>query len=594
MSDASEPLKSEVTPEVLPPTVPPPNAGRSGYNDSPNHTATAPNFTVSSIDRSTTDSRGDDNVTRSPGSNEHRPSIPYPPPNTHYEQPEHPTFGGRGGYNTSPQFQAPVPAFAKDRPSTLEQEHGGFGGRGGYNAGGGFTPAPEAARNPPSVPEVVISPHTTLHRTQTFADYEAEHKHGAGSRKGSVQNGPDHGFGGRGGYNASTAGPTSTGPAPPFGSPHSVASYSGHVKDHGHDIQSPKGSVQVASEHGFGGRGGYNAGVNPAVSPPGPFNPPDRGQTFAEYEAQHGHDLRARSASLQDAPEHGFGGRGGYNASVSGKASPSPGSPFGAPHRAQTFAEYEAEHVHAPLSRNTSIQEGPEHGFGGRGGYNANINPGSALTPEGPFATPHRTQSFAEYEAEHSRASTSRRASAQENPDHGFGGRGGYNATANPNGALSPEAPFSAPRRAQTFQEYEAEHALTSSMRKATLQEPPEHGFGGRGGYNANVTGGGLSHDAPFGAPHRAQTFSDYEKELERGTEVRKTSVSGSVHEHDAGSRRHSRLREERERPGFGGRGGYNERPMEVEGREHEHGMLEQDIPGHPGYGGRGGYNGQR
>lgn len=529
MSNTPEPQKPGLPSEVLSTNELPPNAGRGGYNDSPNHTVTASSSTVPTPDHPSYGGRGGCSVTPGSEISEHPQNVPYPPPNTYLEQPEHPTFRSRSGYNISPQSQAPIQAFAKARHSpTSEQENGGFGGRGGYNAGAGPTPAPEVARSPAFVPKVVVSPHTASRKTQSFAEYEAEHSHGAGLRKSSQQEGSEHGFSGRSGHNAGTAGP-----AQPFGPPHHAATFAEYEQEHGHGMVSPNGSVQSAPEHGFGGRGGYNADINPALSPPGPFNVHHRALTFAEYEAQHEHESHARRTALQDAPEHGFGGRGGYNASVSGKASPSPEGPFGAPHRTQTFAEYEAEHGRPSASRNASVQESPEHGFGGRGGYNANVNPG---------------------------------------------------------GALSPEAPFSAPRRAQTFEEYKAEHGLVASMRKASLQEAPEHGFGGRGGYNANVNPGGApSSEAPFTAPHRAQTFSDYEKELGHGTEVRKGIVTRTVDDHDPRSRGHSPPEEAHDRPGFGGRGGYNERPPGLEGHEQEHRIPEQDKPGHPGFGGRGG-----
>ncbi|MCJ1395727.1 hypothetical protein MMC18_008613, partial [Xylographa bjoerkii] len=271
MPDTTEPSEPVVPPN---PVIPPTNAGRGGYNGSPNPNALpptasvpSPNPNVLSPDHPSFGGRGGYNV--SPGSSSPVPAqtIPYPPPNTHLEQPQpiHPTFGGRGGYHTSPQSQSPVPTFAIGKHSPLsDNEHGGFGGRGGYHTSQGPEPAPMPS-----------------HPAQTFAEYEAEHGHGASSRKGSIQEGPEPGFGGRGGYNAATR--PEAPPAP--GSLRHTPTFAEYEAEHGHASLSRKGSVQAGPDPGFGGRGGYHATGGPEQ----PVAAPHRAATFAEYEQEHGH-----------------------------------------------------------------------------------------------------------------------------------------------------------------------------------------------------------------------------------------------------------------------------------------------------------------
>ncbi|MCJ1321005.1 hypothetical protein MMC15_006347 [Xylographa vitiligo] len=628
MPDTPEPSEPAVSSN---PTVPPTNAGRGGYNGSPNPSALSPTASVSSPnpnvlspDQPSFGGRG--GYHDSPDSSSPAPpqTIPYPPPNTHLEQPQpiHPTFGGRGGYHASPQSQSPVPTFAIGRHSPpSDGEHGGFGGRGGYHASQGPEPAPvpshpaqtfaeyeaehghgvgsrkgsrqespgpgfenrggyQAATGAETPPAPV-----PLHHTPTFAEYEAEHGHASLSRKGSVQENPSSGFGNRGGYQAATG--AETPPAP--GSLRHTPTFAEYEAEHGHASLSRKGSVQEGPGSGFGNRGGYQAtgGLDQ------PLGLPHRAATFAEYEQEHGHGTEVRNAALTTL-EPGYGGRGsGYHATAPTAGALSPEAHFGAPHRAQTFSEYEAEHK-GTGSRKASLQETPQPGFGGRGGYHADPSP-AALSPEGPFGAPHRSQTFAEYEAQHHRP-----ASGTATPEHGFGssGRGGgYHASPipSPSPALSPEGPFGAPHRAQTFADYEAEHA-GAGVRKLSLQDAPEHGFGsGRGGGYHASSGSGTATPAepPFAAPHRAQTFADYEAEHGRGAEERRGIVA-EEREQERGGRGSFQAREEEEREEERegrGRGRLEGRVPEVEVSDHEERGEGREGMGHPGYGGgRGGY----
>ncbi|MCJ1384457.1 hypothetical protein MMC17_007573 [Xylographa soralifera] len=565
------PDTTELPEPVVPsnPIIPPTNAGCGGDNGSPNPSVLSPTTSVPSPNPNVLSPEqpsfgGRGGYHDSPGSSSTVPTstIPYRPSNTHLEQPQpiHPTFGGRGGYHASPQSQSPVPTFAIGRHTPpSDSEHGGFGGRGGYQASQG--PEPATAPMP-------------SHPAQTFAEYEAEHGQGVSSRKGSIQESPGPGFGGRGGYHAATG--ANTPPAP--GSLRHTPTFAEYEAEHGHSSLSRKTSVQESPGPGFSGRGGYHATGGPEE----PFSPPHRAATFAEYEQEHGHGTEVRKGAAA-TPEPGFGGRGGgYHANINPAGALSPEGHFAAPHRAQTFSEYEAEHK-GTGSQKASLQEGPQPGFGGRGGYNT--DPTAALSPEGPFGAPHRAQTFAEYEAKHHGP-----ASGKATPEHGFGGRGGYHASPNPSPspspALSPEGPFGAPHRAQTFADYEAEHT-GAGLRKLGLQDAPEHGFGGRGGYHAS-SGTASPSEPPFGAPHRAQTFADYEAEHGHGTESRKGSVGLPPAERDAERRASFPPRGEDEREEVAGRG----RPPVPEVQVHDHArrLSGQDGPDHGGFGGRGGY----
>ncbi|MCJ1285529.1 hypothetical protein MMC26_004869 [Xylographa opegraphella] len=546
------------------PTGPRPHAGRGGYNGSPNPnapplTTSAPSPGPKGLSPDTPSFGGRGEYQDSPASTSPFPPqpIPYPPPNTHLEQPQpiNPPFGGRGSDRTSPQSQSPVPTFAIGRHSPpSEPEHGGFGGRGGYQASQG----PEAAP-------------VSLHAALTFAEYEAEHGHGVTSRKGSVQGSPGPGFGGRGGYQAATG--AETPPAP--GSLHHTPTFAEYEAEHGHASLSRKASVQESPGPGFGGRGGYHA----AGGPDQPLGLPHRAATFAEYEQEHGHGTETRKGAAT-TPEPGYGGRGGgYHANPPAAGALSPEGHFPAPHRAQTFSEYEAEHQKAPVSRKASLQETPQPGFGGRGGYNA--DPPATLSPDGPsFAAPHRAQTFAEYEAKHHGPS-----SGKTTPEPGVSGTG-HHASAGTSPALSPSGPFAAPHRAHTFAEHEPEH-LHAGFRALGLQDAPEHGFGGRGGYHASTGGGSGSgsvtpSEPPFAAPHRAQTFAEYEAERGRGVESRKGSTGlPPPSERELERRGSFPPREEGEDARMEGRD---------RERERERGAGALEGMGHPGFGGRGGY----
>ncbi|MCJ1433746.1 hypothetical protein MMC27_003111 [Xylographa pallens] len=610
MPDTTEPSEPAVPAN---PTIPPNNAGRGGYNGSPNPDALSPtasvpspNPNVFSPDQPSFGGRGGYHDSSRSSSPVPPQTVPYPPPNTHLEQPQpiHPTFGGRGGYHTSPQSQSPVPTFAIGRHSPpSDNEHGGFGGRGGYHASQG---PPEAAPVP-------------SHPAQTFAEYEAEHGHRVSSRKGSIQESPGPGFGGRGGYHAATG--AETPPAP--GSLRHTPTFAEYEAEHGHASLSRKGSVQEGPDPGFGGRGGYHAATG-AITPPAPGSLRHT-PTFAEYEAEHGHASLSRKGSVQEGPGPGFGGRGGYHAATGAITPPAPGSLRHTP----TFAEYEQEHGHGSELRKAAATA-PEPGYGGRGGgYHSNVTTPGALSPEGHFGAPHRAQTFSEYEAEH-KGTGSRKASLQDAPQPGFGGRGGgYQSNVNTPAALSPEGPFPAPHRAQTFAEYEAQHhgpasgkatpersrhpspALapdgpfpaphsahtvadseaehaSAGVRRLALQDAPEHGFGGRGGYHASGGGAMTSAEPSFAAPHRAQTFADYEAEHGHGAEVRK----GGVEPQERGLERRASFapREEDQREEGGGRGREVGEAGEGRERERERGVAGQEGPGRPGFGSRGGY----
>ena len=111
---------------------------------------------------------------------------------------------------------------------------------------------------------------------------------------------------------------------------------------------------------------------------------------------------------------------------------------------------------------------------------------------------------------------------------------------------------------------------MSAGVRRLGLQDAPEHGFGGRGGYHAS--GGAAGPDEPsFAAPHRARTFADYEAEHGRGGEVRRGGG-----ELERGEERRGSLGARWEEEG--------------EGEEEERGVVGLEGTGRPGFGGRGGY----
>ncbi|MCJ1406553.1 hypothetical protein MMC19_000619 [Ptychographa xylographoides] len=430
---------------------------------------------------------------------------------------------GRGGYNDSP-----------NPTVVVSPEHPTFGGRGGYNAGPSSqhgSPRSGSPKDPHSVPYPPPNTHFESPNPQIHSP-DAQH----------------HAFGGRGSHPTS---PQSHSPVPAF----AISRHGSLSSEHGHG--------------GFAGRGGYNAGIaaqDPSQTP--------------EVLGPAGRRVSEMGPRSDDPHDHGFGGRGGYNAAPH-SPDVSPGA-FGHPHRAETFADFEAR-------RRSASSPAHEHGFGGRGGYNAGIGPEAARSPEH-FGQPHRAETFADFEAQ-------RRGSELPGHEHGFGGRGGYNAAVGPDirrasevGATAHPSPYDTARRVSE----------TPSMH--------EHGFGGRGGYNASVGSPDLA--PPGHHIHRAETFSQFEAEREQ-----ERQQSGTLPGHEDEEQRderdvptgHHELREaetfplrpeEGSHPGFGGRGGYNERaPHGAEGADHEdrRGLPGGDEgPEHPEFGGRGGYNASR
>lgn len=408
-------------------------------------------------------------------------------------------FGGRGGSNAAPsQIQEPGLGDRGGHNTLPGQEHShGFGGRGGYNT----IPGQESRRDSPKPP---TGP--------------------------PVQEHP-HGFGGRGGYNASP-------------SQENLGRTASHTSLPGLPVQE--------HPHGFGGRGGYNAMPGQDSPVPGHASP----RPVSPGRVPPGQENLSRKGSPNPSPglpvpehQHGFGGRGGYNASpnqsspIPGHASPRPVSP--APENISRKAT-------PTSSPGLPVPEHP-HGFGGRGGYNASPSQSSPIpahaSPIPGHISPGRTSPALERS---NRKNTPNPSPGLPLPDHGhgFGGRGGYNASPVP-GHHSPIPGHHSPVPGRTSPA--PDHGSRSGSHTPLPTKEHEHGVGGRGGYNASpghVTPRGVSparaHGSPRGvspAPSPGRVSPRHEGASRGGS--RNPSPGLPVREHGVGV-------------GVGGRGGYN------------------------------------
>jgi hypothetical protein len=468
-------------------------------------------------------------------------SYSIPPSSEH----GHEAFGERGGYNTVPGVERSLPhdevgyeRFGSGYNSHLEHRHEDFGGRGGYNATpdhehptfggrGGYNDAPGVEHSSYHTPSKVSQSHNP--------SFEA---------RSSLEGIEHEGFGGRGGYNATLE--------HEHEAVGGLGSYNTHV-EHSHEGFGGRGGYNATPDHdrpSFGGRGGYNDAPGVEIRPS--HTPSiERGQSLTpspsptpSIERRSSHPISVERRRSHGGVEHeGFGGRGGYNATLEHEHEAVGG-----------LGSYNAhlEHSHESFGGRGGYNATPDHdhpAFGGRGGYNdaPGVERRQSHTPSterrqsqtpSPSHTPSIERRPSHEGVEHEGFGGRGGYSAHlEHSHEGFGGRGGYNATPDHdhpafggrggyNDAAGVERRPSYTPSIESRQSHTSSPSHTPSVERRPSHEGGEHeGFGGRGGYNAT---------------------------LEHGHEA----ISGhGGHNSGPGERR---LSHQVEHEGFGGRGGFN------------------------------------